>query len=279
MIAVGDEEFQRKCYDYLYDLRRAGTSMIIVSHGLSQITDLCDEAVWLEHGEVRGIGPSRSVVRSYLDDVNEREIIRGAAHGDRAPEADEGLGGEEAHNGEGTTDEGSHDEAPAAPARSSARRGTGEIRVSSVEFVDEAARSSGVLIAGQPAILRIHFVAHQQMQDVYFGFGLFDHAEAPVCGVNSAATGTWTVPPGQGSVEFRGDPWLAAGGKYSVRVMIKSGASIVDAVDEGMSVVVREADVEMAGVYLQPGKWSMQSVPPDGGVVPAGADMGSGSST
>ncbi len=35
VIAVGDEEFQRKCYDYLYDLRRGGTSLIVVSHGLA----------------------------------------------------------------------------------------------------------------------------------------------------------------------------------------------------------------------------------------------------
>ena len=38
VFAVGDEEFQRKCFDYLYDLRRANTAMIIVSHGLGSIT-------------------------------------------------------------------------------------------------------------------------------------------------------------------------------------------------------------------------------------------------
>jgi lipopolysaccharide transport system ATP-binding protein len=85
VIAVGDEEFQRKCYDYLYDLRRAGTSMIVVSHGLGQITDLCDQAVWLEHGEVRGFGESRTVVRAYLDDVNHREVARTTPDKNQAP--------------------------------------------------------------------------------------------------------------------------------------------------------------------------------------------------
>ena len=51
VFAVGDEEFQRKCFDYLYELRRANTAMIIVSHGLSSITQLCDDAVWLEQRE------------------------------------------------------------------------------------------------------------------------------------------------------------------------------------------------------------------------------------
>ena len=76
VIAVGDEEFQRECYDYLYDLRRSGTSMIIVSHGLGQITDLCDAAVLLDSGKVTAFGPSDRVVRTYLEGVNQREIQR-----------------------------------------------------------------------------------------------------------------------------------------------------------------------------------------------------------
>ena len=68
VFAVGDEEFQRKCYDYLYDLRRANTAMIIVSHGLSAITQLCDDAVWLEQGRSaqsapRRMSPARTLIR------------------------------------------------------------------------------------------------------------------------------------------------------------------------------------------------------------------------
>ena len=36
-LAVGDEEFQRKCFDHLYSLRRAGKTIIVVSHGLGQL--------------------------------------------------------------------------------------------------------------------------------------------------------------------------------------------------------------------------------------------------
>ena len=258
VIAVGDEEFQRKCYDYLYDLRRAGTSMIIVSHGLGQITDLCDEAVWLERGEMRGIGLSRQVVRSYLDFVNEREVARSQvvmanseAEGMPAPDHFESVSevGEDAA--------GEVDHRVTSSAHSPPRIGSGEIRVTGVEFIDPKGRPSGVFISGQPSTLRIHYSATSDMDDVYFGFGVFDQTDLPICGVNSAATGTWSIKSGCGHVDFDASPWLTASGKYSVRVMIKASANVVDAIDIGLGVVVREAAVETAGTFLQPGSWSL----------------------
>lgn len=73
VIAVGDEQFQRKCFDYLYELRRKGSTIVLVSHGMGQVEELCDQVVWLDHGEVQEIGPSREVVKSYMHRVNEAE--------------------------------------------------------------------------------------------------------------------------------------------------------------------------------------------------------------
>ena len=58
VIAVGDEEFQRKCYDYLYDLRRTGTSMIIVSHGLARSPTCATRPSGSARGEPQMLGPS-----------------------------------------------------------------------------------------------------------------------------------------------------------------------------------------------------------------------------
>ena len=43
VIAVGDEAFQRKCLEHLYELRRAGTTIVLVSHSLPLVEGLCDE--------------------------------------------------------------------------------------------------------------------------------------------------------------------------------------------------------------------------------------------
>ncbi len=53
VIAVGDEDFQRKCFDHLYKLRRSGRTIVIVSHSTSLLASLCDEVAWLDHGKLR----------------------------------------------------------------------------------------------------------------------------------------------------------------------------------------------------------------------------------
>ncbi|MDO8733407.1 MAG: ABC transporter ATP-binding protein [Actinomycetota bacterium] len=76
VLAVGDEEFQRKCFDHLYALRRAGKTIIVVSHGLGQMEALCDEVAWLERGTLQEVGEPTDVVASYLKKVNAEESAR-----------------------------------------------------------------------------------------------------------------------------------------------------------------------------------------------------------
>ena len=73
VLAVGDEEFQRKCFDHLYSLRRSGCTIVVVSHGLGQLESLCDEVAWIDHGELKQVGPSADVISAYLDKVNIEE--------------------------------------------------------------------------------------------------------------------------------------------------------------------------------------------------------------
>jgi ABC-2 type transport system ATP-binding protein/lipopolysaccharide transport system ATP-binding protein len=76
VLAVGDEEFQRKCFDHLYSLRRAGKTIIVVSHGLGQLEGLCDEIAWLERGVMQEHGPAVQTIQSYLRKVNAEESAR-----------------------------------------------------------------------------------------------------------------------------------------------------------------------------------------------------------
>ena len=76
VLAVGDEEFQRKCFDHLYALRRSGRTIIVVSHGLGQLEGLCDEIAWLEHGVMQEHGPAVDTIAAYLRKVNADESAR-----------------------------------------------------------------------------------------------------------------------------------------------------------------------------------------------------------
>lgn len=77
ILAVGDEDFQRKCMTKFNDMRKMGRTVVVVSHGLEALRSLCDEGAWLEHGQVRALGKISTVVDAYLDQVAEsREVMR-----------------------------------------------------------------------------------------------------------------------------------------------------------------------------------------------------------
>lgn len=69
ILAVGDQHFQDKCFDKLYDLKDSETTIVIVSHSLDTIKDLCNRAIWIYDGEVKMDGESEEVIDAYLDQI------------------------------------------------------------------------------------------------------------------------------------------------------------------------------------------------------------------
>lgn len=67
ILAVGDANFQTKCLNKMQEVKRAGTTIIIVSHSMAQIEQICDRAVWLNNGLIQKIGNVRDVSFAYLD--------------------------------------------------------------------------------------------------------------------------------------------------------------------------------------------------------------------
>ncbi len=65
VIAVGDQAFQVKCRDKIREFRKAGKTMLTVSHAAATLDDLCDRAIWLHRGRVVMDGPLAEVVAKY----------------------------------------------------------------------------------------------------------------------------------------------------------------------------------------------------------------------
>jgi ABC-type polysaccharide/polyol phosphate transport system ATPase subunit len=65
VLAVGDEAFQQKCFGRIGDFKRAGGTIVFVSHDPSAVERLCDRAIMLEQGRVLEEGPAGEVVRAY----------------------------------------------------------------------------------------------------------------------------------------------------------------------------------------------------------------------
>ena len=67
VLAVGDYNFQQKCYRRMRQMLDGGTTLLFVSHEADQVKQLCGRAIWLDHGRVMRDGPAVKVCDAYLD--------------------------------------------------------------------------------------------------------------------------------------------------------------------------------------------------------------------
>jgi ABC-2 type transport system ATP-binding protein len=129
VLAVGDEAFQQKCFEHLARFKRNGGTIVLVSHALDQIRQVCDRAIWIHKGEVQIDAPSATSIDAYLADVHSAEVD------------EEGR----------------------------ARWGSGEAWVEAVEVLDTAGHATGSVRNGEPFAIRVHIKSQQQVEGVVVG--------------------------------------------------------------------------------------------------------------
>ena len=81
VFAVGDINFQKKCFDTIMSFKKRGTAIIFVSHAMEPVRDLCDTAMFLKEGKVGKIGSPEQAISAYVDylskhpEINPKENI------------------------------------------------------------------------------------------------------------------------------------------------------------------------------------------------------------
>ncbi len=74
VLGVGDVAFQAKCFDRIMQFRKAGKTILCVSHSSSTLKDICTRAVWLHHGRVVDDGPIGRVLEAYRTAMNPQAV-------------------------------------------------------------------------------------------------------------------------------------------------------------------------------------------------------------
>ncbi len=155
VLAVGDEPFQRKCMDRIRGFQEEGRTIVLVTHSLDQVADLCDRAVVLEHGNVIADGAPREALRalrSEFEHVRQEEL-------DRERES-------------ATTD------APSGP-----------VRIDAVELTDDAGAPVQDLAPGQPLTITVTLDAPERIEHPILGIGIDTPLGQSVFGTNTALLG------------------------------------------------------------------------------------------
>lgn len=75
-LSVGDVKFQAKCFERISKYRKAGTTLLLVSHSASDIVKHCNHAIFLKDGNIESIGSARNVTNRYLDELFGKKRVK-----------------------------------------------------------------------------------------------------------------------------------------------------------------------------------------------------------
>lgn len=76
ILGVGDVSFQKKCFERLKDIKDEGTTIVIVSHSMSQIEQICDRSIWIYDGMIREEGKAQIVDQHYYKYMETERLNR-----------------------------------------------------------------------------------------------------------------------------------------------------------------------------------------------------------
>jgi ABC-2 type transport system ATP-binding protein len=221
VLAVGDESFQQRCFEKIESFRQEGRTIILVSHGLSQITQLCTTALWLEKGEVRMIGPAYEVVNDYTGD--------------------------------------SHDAVEKVHGEIGDRWGSGEVEIEDVVFLDENGNSTRKLETGKPASIRIDYIAHTPIENLVCGIRITHLHGMNIWGTNTKRRGV-VIPRayGRSSITLEIKNMSLMEGIYDLTVAISDLAEVhaYDHWEKKIRFDVRQLNSFDEGIALLDAEWT-----------------------
>jgi ABC-type polysaccharide/polyol phosphate transport system ATPase subunit len=181
ILAVGDENFQRKCAEKFADLRNEGKTIVVVSHALGTVRTLCDHVALLEHGQLKQVGAAADVIDNYM--VH--------AHFDRL--VDDGTSG--------------------------SRWGSGEGRIDRVELLGANGEPTQAVRTGDRVTIRLHYTTSEPIERPVFGVGIETLTGVPLAGPNTRDVEI--IPEkinGSGVAEMTIDRVLLLPGTYDIAV-------------------------------------------------------------
>jgi ABC-2 type transport system ATP-binding protein len=223
ILAVGDVTFQQRCLEKFVDFRNEGRTIVLVTHDMNSVKNMCDRAIWLRHGKVSGEGDPSQLVEEYTEQMLGTNI-----------RSDDG----------------------------SIRRGSGEVQNLSIEmFVGDNDTPVRRCRTGDDLRLRLHYQAAKAVPTPVFGIAI-EHIGGVVV-TSPCTRDVGLVPDmveGSGYVDVRlpGNPLLP--GTYDIHTSVTdfNRAHIYDHVQTHLRIDVMTGKRHETGgvVTLQP-DWSV----------------------
>jgi ABC-type polysaccharide/polyol phosphate transport system ATPase subunit len=225
VFAVGDEDFQRKCFGKIAEFKRRGGTIVFVSHDARAVERLCDRAVLLRQGEVAFDGPTRDAIARY------RQVLAA----ERKPE-ELSLGLRE--------------------------WGSGEARVTSARLLDGDGEERRQFASGEPLVLELTIASERGVAAPLVSLELRDEAGVVLGGVTQpTAVLGWDDRAGGRELRFELDRLPLAEGRFrlSCALVESEGGRLLHSLDDAAQFFVFPAGAE-SGAILLTGRWSLEEI-------------------
>lgn len=222
ILAVGDQAFQRKSTEKIEQFRRDGRTILVVSHSLGLVQQLCDTVVWLEKGHVKMTGPASDVIAEYT----------GTTYGNFARE----------------------------DASSKTRWGSGEAQITQVTTLDASEQPIDTLSSGDEFRLRLELNSHVRIESPVLRVQMETMSGELVWSTTTQrGTATLRVLDGPAVAMLQIPALPLADGTYYVSVSITdaTGTTEFDHCQHWAKIHVVGGQPNDGGVVALPSSWSI----------------------
>lgn len=158
ILAVGDANFQAKCFNKLREIKANGTTIVIVSHSLGQIEQICDRSIWICEGKIALEGKPKEVHLEYLDYMNNQRIDQQEKERLRLQQI-------ELRNMEA-------EEERKRKAKIK-RYGSQDAMFTEIKMLDNDGKEQATFRTGEKMLLDLSYHVEKKVTDAVFGYGIF----------------------------------------------------------------------------------------------------------
>jgi ABC-2 type transport system ATP-binding protein len=210
VLAVGDERFQQKCLSRVEEFQAEGRTIVVVSHSVEMMRQICEEILVIEEGRLVEKAPPGQAIRAFRDIL----IDVGVVPPDQITE----------HDGEPET--------PVVRHRA--------IKLGSVTKEYPGASEHAYVESGSPLTVRLAFDVHEEIQDASFGITLMtERSEIVFSEVRHAIYGGGVFEPGHGEIAFVFEKIPFLDSRFTVNIDVRdSKGQVIDALEPACDLEV-----------------------------------------
>lgn len=199
ILAVGDVAFQAKCFNKLREIKANGTTIVIVSHSLNQIEQICDRSIWIHEGLIREDGKPRVVDPHYMEYMSEKAAQKAR----KKNEID--VSSEMQENECDTSRE------------NDKRWGSREAIMESVIVIDNDGEARNEFNNTESFRIVIDYSAKKEINDAVIGIAIYRDDQTYIYGTNTLIDYSEpTTLKGNGQIELLIDNMPVNAGKYTI---------------------------------------------------------------